>query len=197
LAVNKAQQKAVNDFIKENNLLAEYTEIETGKNDNRIKLAEAIELAAKEKAILIIAKLDRLSRNAGFIFQLRDSGVDFVCCDIPEANTLTIGIFAVMAQHERELISQRTKAGLAAAKARGKKLGKPENLPKNAWKLSVKARQSAAKGDLQYQQAVEMAILLKETGIGFRKIAKKLNDSGFLTRRKKQFQPTTVLRMIA
>lgn len=192
----EAQKKAVIDFIKEDNLLAEFTEVETGKNDNRIKLAEAIKMAANENATLIIAKLDRLSRNAGFIFQLRDSGVDFVCCDIPEANTLTIGIFAVMAQHERELISQRTKAGLAAAKARGKKLGKPNNLPKSAWKLSVKARQTAAKGDLQYQQAIEMAKLLKKTGIGLRKIAAKLNENGFLTRKNKLFQPTTVLRML-
>jgi DNA invertase Pin-like site-specific DNA recombinase len=192
----EAQKKAVNDFIKEDNLLAEFTEVETGKNDNRIKLAESIELATNEEATLIIAKLDRLSRNAGFIFQLRDSGIDFVCCDIPEANTLTIGIFAVMAQHERELISQRTKAGLEAAKARGKKLGKPDNLPKAAWKLSAKVRQMDAMSDLQYQQAVQMAKLLKETGIGFRKIANKLNENGFKTRRKKMFQPTTVLRML-
>ena len=192
----EAQKKSVNDFIKEDNLLLEFTEVESGKNNERKKLSEAIETARQNQATLIIAKLDRLSRNVGFIFELRNSGVDFICCDIPEANTLTIGIFAVMAQHERELISQRTKAGLEAAKARGKKLGKPDNLPKTAWKLSAKVRQIAAESDLQYQQAIQMAKLLKETGIGFRKIANKLNENGFKTRRKKMFQPTTVLRML-
>jgi DNA invertase Pin-like site-specific DNA recombinase len=80
------------------------------RKDNREQLLAAIATAKKEGAKLVIAKLDRLSRNANFIFTLRDSGVDFVCADMPDANTLTIGIFAVMAQHERELISNTYKS---------------------------------------------------------------------------------------
>ena len=78
--------------------------------------------------MLSIAKLDRLSRNAGFIFTLRDAGVNFVCCDMPDANTLTVGLFAVLAQHERETISCRTKDALTVKKARGGVLGTPANL---------------------------------------------------------------------
>jgi len=81
-------------------------------------LTAAIDQTRKIKVTLIIAKLDRLSRNASFIFTLRDSGVDFVCAEIPDANTTTIGIFAVLAQHERELISSRTKAGLQQIKCK-------------------------------------------------------------------------------
>jgi DNA invertase Pin-like site-specific DNA recombinase len=88
----------------------------------------AIAEARRVGATLLIAKLDRLSRNAGFVFALRDSGVDFVCCDMPDANTLTVGLFAVLAQHERETISRRTKDALTAKKARGAKLGTPANL---------------------------------------------------------------------
>lgn len=88
----------------------------------------AIAEAKRTNSRLVIAKLDRLSRNAAFIFQLRDSGVDFVCADMPDANSLTIEIFAVLAQHEREMISSRTKAALAAKKERGATLGTLQNL---------------------------------------------------------------------
>ena len=99
--------------------------MESGNKNNRPQLSAAIGYARKIKATLIIANLDRLSRNAAFIFTLKDSGVDFVCADMPDANTLTIGIFPVLAQHERELISSRTKAALQAKKKQGPKLGKP------------------------------------------------------------------------
>jgi hypothetical protein len=102
-------------------------EIESGKKNHRPQLLAAIAEARQAGATLLIAKLDRLSRNAGFIFALRDSGVDFVCCDMPDANTLTVGLFAVIAQHERETISKRTKDALAAKKARGTQLGSPQN----------------------------------------------------------------------
>ena len=115
-----SQRETVRAFLHGNaqNLLAEFTEVESGKKDTRKELAKAIAKAKELGARLIIAKLDRLSRNASFIFQLRDSEVDFVCCDMPEANTLTIGIMAVMAQHEREVISTRTKEALKAKKAK-------------------------------------------------------------------------------
>lgn len=112
----EAQRASVAGFVKGSDrravIVAEFTEVESGKKDKRMELMAAIERAKREGAVLVIAKLDRLSRNASFIFTLRDSRVNFLCVDMPDANTLTIGIFATLAQHERELISQRTKAAL-------------------------------------------------------------------------------------
>ncbi|SFF36436.1 recombinase family protein [Spirosoma endophyticum] len=96
----EAQRSSVAGFVK-GGVLAEFTEVESGKNNQRVQLGAAIDCAKKEGAILVIAKLDRLSRNASFIFTLRDSGVNFQCVDMPDANTLTIGIFATLAQHDR------------------------------------------------------------------------------------------------
>lgn len=99
----EAQQAAVRAFVPDPaQLLTEYVEVESGKKNQRPQLLAAITEARRTGATLLIAKLDRLSRNAGFIFALRDSGVNFVCCDMPDANTLTVGLFAVIAQHERE-----------------------------------------------------------------------------------------------
>ena len=114
----EAQKAAVAGFVK-GMIVAEFTEIEPGKNNHRVELATAIDRAKQEKAVLVIAKLDRLSRNASFIFTLRDSGVNFQCVDMPDANTLTIGICATLAQREWELISSRTKAALQAKIAQG------------------------------------------------------------------------------
>ncbi|RZJ94219.1 MAG: recombinase family protein, partial [Hymenobacter sp.] len=124
----EAQQAAVRQFVPDPAQLGmEFVEVESGKKNHRPQLLAAIAEARRTGATLLIAKLDRLSRNAGFIFALRDSGVDFVCCDMPDANTLTVGLFAVIAQHERETISKRTKDALTAKKARGAQLGSPQN----------------------------------------------------------------------
>ena len=117
-----AQRTDVNRFISRGGeLVAEYQDIESGKKNNRPSLINAINEAKKQGATLLIAKLDRLSRNASFILTLRDSRVDFVCCDMPDANSLTIGIMAILAQDERERTSLRTKAALAELKRKGKK----------------------------------------------------------------------------
>ena len=122
-----AQRDAVMRYLSNGGWppLAEFTEIETGKGanalDRRPQLQAALAYARKHKATLIIAKLDRLSRNAAFLLTLRDSGVRFLACDMPEANDLTVGIMALVAQQEREAISRRTKEALAVAKARGVK----------------------------------------------------------------------------
>ena len=124
----EAQKAAVADYLNGGDwkLLAEFTEVESGKkHDNRPQLAKAIEACRRQKAKLIIAKLDRLSRNLAFTAALMDSGVEFIAVDNPHANKLTIHILAAVAQHEREMISERTKAALQAAKARGKRLGNP------------------------------------------------------------------------
>lgn len=127
----EAQRAAVAGFVK-GVIMAEFTEVESGKNNQRVQLATVIDRSKKEGAVLMIAKLDRLSRNASFIFTLRDSGVNFQCVDIPDANTVIVGIFPTLAQHERELISQRTKAALAAKRNQGIELDKPENLTPEA-----------------------------------------------------------------
>ncbi len=115
----EAQQAAVVSFLKGGRPQGAYTEVESGKKNHRPQLLAAMAAARAAGGVLLIAKLDRLSRNASFILTLRDAGVDFICCDMPDANTLTVGLFAVLAQHERETISKRTKEALAAKLARG------------------------------------------------------------------------------
>ncbi|MHA8020110.1 recombinase family protein [Stenotrophomonas hibiscicola] len=123
-------------------LLAEFTEVESGGSTERRVLSEALERCRKENATLVIAKLDRLARNVGFISRLLDAGVEFVAVDMPSANKLTIHIIAAIAEHEKELISQRTKAALRAAKARGVRLGNPRI--NHAQALGVRARELRA-----------------------------------------------------
>jgi DNA invertase Pin-like site-specific DNA recombinase len=124
----EAQQKVVQDYLDGGawEIVAEFVEVESGKRADRPELARALDACRKHKARLVIAKLDRLSRNLAFIATLMDSGVEFVAVDNPHANKLTLHILAAVAEHEREMISERTKAALAAAKARGKKLGTPD-----------------------------------------------------------------------
>lgn len=121
----EAQQKAVEDYLNGTGgkVAGEYVEIESGKNNDRPKLAEALASAKLHKATLIIAKLDRLARNVHFISGLMESGVEFVAADNPHANKLMIHMLAAFAEHEREMISKRTKESLAAAKKRGVVLG--------------------------------------------------------------------------
>lgn len=140
----------------------------------------------------MIAKLDRLSRNAGFIFALRDSGVDFVCADMPDANTLTVGIFAVLAQHERELISQRTKAALAAKKAQGFKLGRPENLTTEAKQKGADAHKHIARLNTTNRQVTSIILDKRRIGWTLQMIADHLNEMGYVTRRGKSFWTSTV-----
>lgn len=108
-------------------LLQEHREIESGKKDDRPQLAAALAACRKHKAILVIAKLDRLARRVNFISALMASDADFVACDFPQASRLTLHILAAVAEHEREIISQRTRAALQAARTRGAKLGNPTN----------------------------------------------------------------------
>lgn len=120
-----AQRSAVADYLNGGSweLLGEFTEVESGKRNDRPELARALDACRKQKATLVIAKLDRLARNVHFISGLMESRVDFVAVDMPTANRLTVHILAAVAEHEREAISARTKAALGAAKARGKRLG--------------------------------------------------------------------------
>jgi DNA invertase Pin-like site-specific DNA recombinase len=127
----EAQRKTVTDYLNGGAwaLIGAFTEIESGKrDDNRPVLARALAACRAHGATLVIAKLDRLARNVAFISRLMEGGVEFVAVDFPTANRLTIHILAAVAEHEREMISARTKAALAAAKARGVKLGGPAHL---------------------------------------------------------------------
>src|ERR1700712_922397 len=121
----EAQQEAVRSYLNGGDwqILAEVIEVESGKRNDRPQIAEALRLCRLHKATLVIAKLDRLARNVHFISSLMESDVDFVACDFPEANRLTVHILAAVAEHEAGMISARTKAALTAAKARGVTLG--------------------------------------------------------------------------
>ncbi|WP_115375868.1 recombinase family protein [Adhaeribacter pallidiroseus] len=192
----EAQQYAVSAFVKgAAQIVAEYTEVESGKKNNRTQLLLAISEAKKQKATLLIAKLDRLSRNAAFIFTLRDSGVDFVCADMPDANTLTIGIFAVLAQHERELISSRTKAALQAKIAQGARLGKPENLTYQDRVTGAQVMRQKAVTNENNKRAAAMVNLYRAQGLTWMAIAEKLNEAGFKASRGGQFQANQVQRI--
>ena len=192
----EAQQAAVVSFLKGDQLQGEYVEVESGKKNQRPQLLAAIAAARAAGATLLIAKLDRLSRNAGFIFALRDSGVNFVCCDMPDANTLTVGIFALVAQHERETISKRTKDALAAKKARGAVLGRPENLTVAAIAKSLQVRKINAVENSQNRQAMRLAESLHKQGPSLQQIATELNEAGFRTRRGQAFWMMSVQRLL-
>ena len=193
----EAQQAAVRLFVQDPaQLLTEYVEIESGKRNRRPQLLAAMAEARRVGSTLLIAKLDRLSRNASFILALRDSGVDFVCCDMPDANTLTVGLFAVLAQHERETISKRTKDALAAKKARGAKLGNPQNMTPAIYQQGQAAMQRNAREHPANQQAALLVGLLRAQGQTLWQIADRLNAVGYRTRRGKEFQATTVQRLL-
>ena len=186
----EAQRKAIEDFLTGYGgiLIAEYMEVESGKKDQRPELQKAIQHCRMTGAILVIAKLDRLSRDLHFIASLQKANVEFTICDMPAANKFTIHILAAVAEHEREMASQRTKAALAAAKARGQILGNPNNFTETAAArgriLGVIARQDKADAF-----AREVSLIVKEMngqrGYRLRKIARELNDRRILTARGK------------
>jgi DNA invertase Pin-like site-specific DNA recombinase len=184
----EAQKSAVKKFVgQEDELLDEMTDIESGKNNDRPNLLRAIELCKHTDATLVIAKLDRLSRNAAFIFALRDSKVRFKCIDMPDANSVTIGIMAVLAQDERERTSQRTKDALAELKRQGKKLGSPQNLDANARAKGLEVRQNNCLLNSNNKKAAALIMALRSQGRSFYSITKEINSLGFKTRRGNVF----------
>jgi len=192
----EAQRTAVKHFLKPGQtIMKEFIEVETGKNNNRKILQEALAHTKKEQSTLIIAKLDRLARNAAFIFTLRDSGVNFVCADMPEANTLTIGIFATLAQYERELISERTKNALAERKKQGVVLGTPCNLTSAARIKGAEAMKKKAQLNENNRRASAMINSLRTSGYSWSKIAEQLNYAGFTTSTGKSFHIIQVQRL--
>ncbi len=188
----EAQRAAVNGFIgPSDKLITEYKEVESGKrHDNRPQLLAALAECRKRKATLVIAKLDRLSRNVKFISTLMDGDVDLVCCDMPQATRLTLHIMAAMAEHEREMISTRTKAALAAAKARGVKLGNPR---------LAKARKIARTSHFTYRPPADVMNLLKDwrrQGASYHSCAAKLNALGIKAARKQSWYGSSVRNVL-
>jgi len=199
----EAQRTAVHQFVAQRGgeiIAPEYREIESGKVNNRPELEKAMRRCRLTGATLLVAKLDRLSRNAAFLMTLKDSGVPFVAADMPDANTLTIGVMASLAQHEREMISKRTKQALEAAKARGTKLGglRP-GAPDISLHHGMGNAAKSAKAQAQAELLRDDIEPLRRAGLSLNAIAARLNEDGSLTPRGKagRWTPTTVTRIIA
>jgi DNA invertase Pin-like site-specific DNA recombinase len=178
----EAQRQAVVQYLDGGrwSLVGDFTEIESGKRNERPELAKALVTCKRHKAKLVIAKLDRLSRNLAFIATLMDSGVEFVAVDNPHANKLTVHILAAVAQHEREMIAQRTKDALQAAKARGVVLGNPRlDAVRDRAVASVKAD-----ADRFARNVAPIIREIRSSGVAsHRGIARSLNARGVATAR--------------
>ncbi len=193
----EAQRNTVRSYVKKKGIvLEEFTEIESGKNKERPELQKAVAFCKEKNVTLVIAKLDRLSRNVAFIFTLRDSGIDFICADIPDANTMTIGIFAVLAQHERELISERTKAALRVKKKQGFKLGNPQNLTQQSRMKGCESRRKIAREKECNKKAFEFARDHREKGESYARIAEALNRYRFESPQDKKFYACSVRHIL-
>ena len=183
----EAQRETVLQFIRNNGnkLIGEFTETESGKNDRRPQLLQAIALSKKEDATLVIAKLDRLSRNVSFISYLMDAHVRFVACDMPEATDFTIHIFAALAQQERKFISQRTKAALDAKRLREPewKPGTPANLTAEGRVKSHEFLRRQASEDIRNRHAYHFMKPLIQGGATYADVARALNAEGYVTTR--------------
>jgi DNA invertase Pin-like site-specific DNA recombinase len=196
----EAQRTAVADFLNGGSwkLLTEYVEVESGANDDRPKLAEALARCRLHDATLVIAKLYRLSRDAHFLLGLQKAGVRFVAADMPEANEMVVGIMAVVAQAERRMVSARTKAALQAAKARGVKLGGDRgNLPAvgdkgRALSIAVRQRESEQR---THDLAPIVTDLRAHGASSLRQIAEGLNERGIPTARGGRWSAVQVQRL--
>lgn len=189
-----AQRAAVATFVAgRGELVAEFTEIESGRKNDRPQLAAALDACRRNRAILVIAKLDRLARNVAFIANLMESGVEFRAVDMPDANRLTLHILAAVAEHEREVISQRTKAALAAAKVRGVTLGNPRPADAAARGRAVLAAETAP----TRERALPIIQRLRKDGASLRRIAAALLAEGVPPLRGRTWHPETVRKLLA
>jgi len=199
----EAQQKAVRDYLNGGRwqLVEEVVEVESGKRDDRPQLAHALDLCRAWRATLVIAKLDRLARNVEFTARLMNSGVEFVAVDFPQANRLTVHILAAMAEHEREMISARTKAALAAARRRGVKLGGDRGGLNKVVRRAGNAGSAKVRGERAKERATSlMPVLarLRQQGIQTaHALARALNNEGVPTvSGRGQWQANSVLRVL-
>lgn len=211
----EAQREAVEDYAN-GFVIESFTEIESGTSKKkRIEIYKAIDLAKKENAVLLVAKLDRLARDVTFTSALYDSGVEFVCADNPHATKFTIQLLSVVAQDEAERISKRVKEALKVKKdriARGNytnkdgsqmkadkigvvRLGNPEGFKEENRNLGLNKRIENARGNKANIQAMDFIQKERLTGETYKGIADKLNALGYLTRRCKEFKPAQVHRL--
>ena len=188
----EAQQHTVREYLAtvEHVILESFTEVESGKNTTRAVLREAIDLCKATGATLVVAKFDRLSRNAAFLLSLQESGVKFVAADMPDVNELVVGIMALVAQQEAKAISKRTKEALAAAKARGQVLGPFSKADKSVFVGRRGTRDNAARANAaraaKFAAAAKDKVLLLErfdpAGVlSLRKLADAFNEHGIPT----------------
>jgi DNA invertase Pin-like site-specific DNA recombinase len=197
----EAQRESVSGFLNGGRwtLVAELVEVESGKRSDRPELVKALSLCRLRKATLLVAKIDRLSRNVAFISALMESGVQFMAVDMPQANQLTVHIMAAMAEYEAKAISERTKAALAAAKARGTVLGGLKwNLPsvgKQGRKAAIKARQAnAARYRVDVLPTIQDA--QSKGAVTLRQIAEVLNAEGTPAPRGGEWSAVQVQRIL-
>lgn len=199
----EAQRVAVEDLcaVRGWHIIAPpFTEVESGKRSDRPLLLQALERCKVTGATLVVAKLDRLSRDAAFLLTLQNSGAHFVAADMPDANNFTVGIMALVAQQEREAISARTKVALAAAKARGQRLGNPNG----AAALRRAGKGTAAALEVRQRNADEHAARLKPTVTRLRReghtslgaIAKALNAEGIISPRGARWHSSSVRNLL-
>lgn len=185
-----AQREAVGQFlsVRPATVVAEFVEVESGGKDDRPKLREALAACQRSKAILLIAKLDRLARSVAFVAGLMDGDTEFVAVDMPHASRFVLHIMAAVAEHERQIIGERTRAALAAARARGIRLGK------NGASLARRHQAEATKYAIQIRKPVAAAI---EAGARTtRQIADWLNKAGIVSRQGGRWHPANVARVL-
>jgi DNA invertase Pin-like site-specific DNA recombinase len=200
----EAQRQAVESYLNGGRwtLVAEVVEVESGKRSDRPAIAEALRLCRLHHATLIIAKLDRLARNVHFISSLMEAGVEFVACDFPQANRLTVHILAAVAEHEAAMISARTTAALAAAKARGRRLGGLRGKPGRMKAMAAKGNVASARARkaIAVKRTVDLLSViegLRSEGVNsLTAIAKKLNERGISAPRGGEWSPVQVLRVL-
>ena len=200
----EAQREAVACYLNGGNwtLVQEVVEVESGKRNDRPAIAEALRLCRLHRATLIIAKLDRLARNVHFISSLMEAGVEFVACDFPQANRLTVHILAAVAEHEAAMISARTTAALAAAKARGVKLGGarrgPEHLASIALKGHAQSLEARRHGAAKRNEDLLPVIRELHDGglMSLGAVAAELNRRGINAARGGEWTATQVARVV-
>ncbi|NTF06845.1 recombinase family protein [Agrobacterium rubi] len=186
-----AQRSSVLAFTNAPNIIAEYTEVESGKRNDRPALAKALAHAKAEGATLLIAKVDRLARNNAFVANLLEAGVEIKCADMPEANRMLLQMMSVIAEHEARMISERTKAALKAAKDRGQTLGGFK------WDKASFVEHRQAIGQASADRAfIDIQSIPGYEALSFNALAKRLNDQGFKTTRGSTYTAMQVKRVI-
>ena len=196
----EAQRRAVLNYVAgKGTIAAEYVEIESGVKNDRPQLACAMAEAKRIGAVLLIAKLDRLARNVAFIANLLEAGVEIAAADMPEANRFLLHVMAAVAEHEARMISERTRAALSAAKARGKSLGwgNPKRIEEQRQAAKQGAMRNAQRADEHAAKVAGIIQKVAASGASLRQIASELNALGVKTARGGLWHAATVRNALA